>query len=172
MTEFKPCTHDWIMGQDLKAIERLFPFGAKQVGKKWAPAQSRKDADKTLGQLKRDKRARMEKPRYLMEGSPRPRFKWDEKAKHWVEDDEGWAEGEEHGYTAQGFKAMRGEAEPVDDVALERFTKEAHAKEDTRRQVMRSRLNRLRELGIRQIKEGKEPLPEVEEWLQDQDEAA
>lgn len=111
MPDFRPITLNALLSLELEEIEALFPKGAVAEGKtKWRPAKTKKEAQKSLYVLLVEKRKRVEKPTFMLRGSPQPRLRWSKKEKRWVESGD-WGV-EEHGYTHSASKALDDEGPP------------------------------------------------------------
>ena len=67
--------YETIMALPLEAIQQNFPHGARTVSKeRWAPADSPENAVKTLDRLIKEKRQRLEQPRYLRQSYSRDNY--------------------------------------------------------------------------------------------------
>lgn len=135
-----------MMEFDEKDLEKFFPHGARQEGKRWIAVEEGEEVDLSLKQLLKEKKKRIEKPRLLHKDSTR-------------------------GYTHDPHMAIPREPEAVDKETQQEFSDEARERFRVVRGVeleereMRSALNQLKQLCLERAKMGLPPTPVIRDAI-------
>lgn len=148
-------TYEAVMALSPKEIAKSFPLGAIEIPPKkpkaeprFRPAEEGEIPNLSLRKLLRDRRRRDHTPRLLHRHS-------------------------ERGYTPNSYQALPLEPEAPPKEETDQFARKARDNQakrrpdPERRKVMRSRIGKLRELGIEAAKAGRDPGPILDKAIED-----